>query len=265
MTQQQSAEPVLTGVRNFRDVAGLPAGGGSRVRPGRLYRSGHLAHATDEDQAFLAGLGLHTVFDFRSSADQALEGHDVALPGVRNVNVPLTDPADNADFWTIVRRGELAQLRQALGDGQAAGRMAASYREMVRERTGEHGRVLRQIATGSTPALLHCSAGKDRAGLTVALALLAAGVRRDAVLEDYLLSNAPHRRYLVRREEGADGGMSPEVMELLSPLFDARADYLLAAFDEIDAGWGSFERYLSGGLGLTSADREGLASGLLEG
>src|SRR5437868_13090273 len=87
---QQSAEPELTGVRNFRDVGGLPTADGRRVRYGVLFRSGHLAHATEDDAAFLSSLGLHTIFDFRNAADQKLEGPDVDLPGVTNVNLPLS-------------------------------------------------------------------------------------------------------------------------------------------------------------------------------
>ncbi|WP_059005938.1 tyrosine-protein phosphatase [Streptomyces specialis] len=266
MTQQQSAETVLTGVRNFRDVGGLPTVDGRRVAHGRLYRSGHLARATEADQAFLSSLGLHTVFDFRNSADQALEGQDVALPGVRNVNLPLTDPADGGEFWALVRDGSLTELRAALDDGQAAGRMVDSYRWMIRNKPAEHGRVIRALADGSVPVLMHCSAGKDRAGLTVAVTLLALGVERESIAADYLKSNAPHRRYLVRRGAATEGGgtvLSAEVAELLAPLFDARAEYLQAAFDEIDAAWGGTERYLTEGLGLTAADRERLRGRLL--
>jgi len=74
VTQQvPSTEPELTAVRNFRDVGGLPtwtAAGEVRV----LFRSGHLAHATEDDAAFLSSLGLHTIFDFRNASDQKLEG-----------------------------------------------------------------------------------------------------------------------------------------------------------------------------------------------
>jgi protein-tyrosine phosphatase len=264
VTQQQSAETILTGVRNFRDVGGLPAADGRRVRAARLYRSGHLAHATERDQAFLTGLKLHTVFDFRSSADQKLEGPDVVLPGVRYLNVPLIDPADNTSFWRMVRKGDLAVLRAELSDGRAAARMVESYRLMIRTRTTEHGRVLRGLAEDASPALLHCSAGKDRAGLTVALALLAVGVEREAITEDYLLSNSPHRRYRVTRDKNAEGGVSPAVMELLAPLFDARADYLAAAFTEIHDGWGSTEAYFRTGLGLTDDHRTALRTALLD-
>ncbi|ONK10003.1 tyrosine-protein phosphatase [Streptomyces sp. MP131-18] len=268
MTGQQTGDSALVGIRNFRDVGGLPAAGGARVRHGVLYRSGHLAHATEADRAFLSGLGLRTVFDFRNATDQALEGLDVELPGVRNVNLPLNDPADGAEFWALVRDGSLERLRAELTEERTVRRMIESYREMVLHRNAEHGEVLRTLSGGGLPALVHCSAGKDRAGLTVAVTLLAVGVARETILADYLESNAPHRRYRVRRGPETEGGgaeLHPEVARLLAPLFDARAEYILAAFDQIDATWGGTERYLSEGLGVTAAEREGLRAALLTG
>jgi protein-tyrosine phosphatase len=260
---QQSADPVLTGVRNFRDVGGLPTADGRRVREGVLFRSGHLAHATPEDAAFLGGLGLHTVFDFRNAADQALDGPDVELSGVRNVNIPLTDPAEGADFWKMVRHGDLAQLREALSGGRAAERMRASYRVQIRRRTAEHSRVVHALAEDGVPALLHCAAGKDRAGLTVAITLLALGVDREAVEADYLRSNLPDHRYRVHRSPDAEGGLSAEVLELLAPLFDARPAYLASAFETIDATWGGTGPYLRDGLNLSAATLDRLRDRLL--
>ncbi|MEU8523007.1 tyrosine-protein phosphatase [Streptomyces sp. NBC_01216] len=267
MTQQlpqvPSTEPELSGVRNFRDVGGLPATDGRSVRFGRLFRSGHLAHATGEDATFLTTLGLHTVFDFRNHADRKIEGPDVELPGVRNVNIPLNDPADGKDFWKLVSQGELHQLREALGDGKAAARMSASYRKMIVERTTEHSHVLHALAEDSVPALMHCAAGKDRAGLSIAISLLAVGVEREAIEADYLKSNDPHRRYKVRRSSTAADAMSPEVMELLRPLFDARLEYIRAAFETIEQTWGTEESYLTDGLGLSPETRERLRARLL--
>jgi protein-tyrosine phosphatase len=265
VTQQvPSTEPELAGVRNFRDVGGLPTVDGRRVRHGVLYRSGHLAHATAEDAAFLSSLGLHTIFDFRNAADQKLEGPDVELPGVRNVNLPLSDPADGAEFWKMVRDGDLDQLRELLADGKAAGRMIASYRMIIKQRTAEHSRVLHALADDSVPALMHCAAGKDRAGLSIAVTLLALGVEREAIIADYLESNAKHRRYKVHRSSSSAGAYSPEVMELLSPLFDARAEYLSAAFDTIEETWGGVDAYLEQGLKVTPAVRERLRERLLD-
>ncbi|MBB5125592.1 protein-tyrosine phosphatase [Streptomyces albaduncus] len=265
VTQQiPSTEPELARVRNFRDVGGLPTVDGRRVRHGVLFRSGHLAHATDEDAAFLTSLGLHTIFDFRNAADQKLEGPDVELPGVRNVNLPLSDPADGAEFWKMVRDGDLDELRSILADGKGADRMISSYRLIIKERTAEHSQVLRALADDSVPALMHCAAGKDRAGLSVAVTLLALGVERDAILDDYLKSNAKHRRYKVHRSGSSASAYSPEVMELLSPLFDARAEYLSAAFETVEETWGGVDPYLEKGLGLTPGTRERLRERLLD-
>ena len=265
MTQQiPSTEPELSGVRNFRDVGGLPTVDGRRVRQGVLFRSGHLAHATEEDAAFLGSLGLHTIFDFRNASDQKLEGPDVELPGVRNVNLPLSDPADGSEFWKMVRDGEIDQLRGILGGDKGANRMIASYRTIVKERTAEHSQVLRSLADDSVPALMHCAAGKDRAGLSIAVTLLAVGVEREAIVTDYLESNAKHRRYKVRRSGSAASAYSPEVMELLSPLFDARAEYLTAAFETVEETWGSVDAYLEQGLGITPEIRERLRERLLD-
>ncbi|MFF5026361.1 tyrosine-protein phosphatase [Streptomyces collinus] len=265
MTQQvPSTEPELAAVRNFRDVGGLPTVDGRRVRHGVLFRSGHLAHATAEDAAFLGSLGLHTIFDFRNAADQKLEGPDVELPGVRNVNLPLSDPADGAEFWKMVRGGDLDQLRSILADGKGAARMVASYRAIVTQRTAEHSRVLQALAEDSVPALMHCAAGKDRAGISIAVTLLAVGVEREAVIADYLESNAKHRRYKVRRAGNPDTAYTPEVMELLSPLFDARAEYLSAAFAAIEETWGDLDTYFEQGLRLTPAARERLRERLVD-
>lgn len=53
-------------------------------------------------------------------------------------------------------------------------------------------------------------------------------------------------------------------MELLAPLFDARAEYLRAAFDTIDEHWGGADRYLAEGLGLTPETLDRLRDQLLE-
>lgn len=270
MSQETSesvpTEPRLAGVRNFRDVGGLPTADGRRVRFGLLYRSGHLAHATEEDTRFLAGLGLHTVFDFRNRADIALDGPDVELPGVRNVNMPLNDPADAAEFWRTVRDGDVTALRAALGEGRAHRQMEGSYREMIRGRTGEHARLLRLLAgEDGLPALLHCAAGKDRAGLSVAVVLLALGVEREALEVDYLESNAPHRRYPLGRGAAAGDPAEEEARELLRPLFEARVEYLDAALETIDQTWGSVDRYLADALDCGPERRERLRDLLLEG
>jgi protein-tyrosine phosphatase len=94
--------------------------------------------------------------------------------------------------------------------------------------------------------------------------LLALGVEREAIVADYLESNAKHRRYKVHRSGSSASAYSPEVMELLSPLFEARAEYLTAAFETIEETWGDVDTYLEQGLGLTPELRGLLRERLLD-
>ena len=162
----------------------------------------------------------------------------------------------------MVRDGDSTSCARSSADGKAANRMIGSYRAIIKERTAEHSQVLHSLAEDSVPALMHCAAGKDRAGLSIAITLLALGVEREAIVADYLESNAAHRRYKVHRSSSSDSAYSPEVMELLSPLFDARAEYLAAAFETIEETWGGVDAYLEQGAGRSPRScGSGCASG----
>jgi protein-tyrosine phosphatase len=118
--------------------------------------------------------------------------------------------------------------------------------------------LLHDLANDVTPALLHCSAGKDRAGLSIAVVLLAVGVERSAIEAGYLLSNGPRRRGHTEQDSGEPREMSEEVNALLSPILEARAEYLAGAFQTVNDFWGTTDRYLSQGLRLAAATRERL-------
>ncbi len=91
------------------------------------------------------------------------------------------------------------------------------------------GRVLRLVARSEAPVLIHCAGGKDRTGWLSELAQRVAGVAEEVRDSDYLATRA------------YSGG---------------RVDltWLQAARDQLTADYGSLERYLLEGCGLSSAD-----------
>src|SRR5258706_85431 len=80
-------------VVNFRDFGGWPTTDGGRVRRGVLYRSAHFGEATARDLALLERLGVQLVIDFRGPNDKEQEGHNRLPAGVREVLIPMYDPA----------------------------------------------------------------------------------------------------------------------------------------------------------------------------
>jgi protein-tyrosine phosphatase len=132
------------------------------------------------------------------------------------------------------------------------------YRLFPTEELEEYRRyVCALLAPGCFPMVVHCASGKDRTGFAIAVVLLALGVPRDTILEDYMLSNL-YRRSLARQ---LPPGTPAAVLQALSGV---RASYLRAAFDALDAAWGTEDAFLSRGLGLDRTARASLQGLLLE-
>lgn len=62
------------------------------------------------------------------------------------------------------------------------------YLLMLRTSARDMVQVVGRIASSSGTALVHCAAGKDRTGVSIALTLALLGARRDDIIDDYLIS-----------------------------------------------------------------------------
>lgn len=77
-----STRIILDGARNFRDIGGLPAGGGRKVRVGKLFRSNRLSRLTPGDRVILDGLGIVAIFDLRARAEREQDPTAWSSPSV---------------------------------------------------------------------------------------------------------------------------------------------------------------------------------------
>ncbi|HEY1106239.1 MAG TPA: tyrosine-protein phosphatase, partial [Agromyces sp.] len=156
----------VPGTYNFRDVGGLPARTGV-VRGGVLYRSDGLFRLGDDGRAELRDLGVGIVIDLRDD----------------NEARSMPDDLDGLDV-------EVLRLPVFEGSGASQGMAGISLEALYDRIVTQHASVvvsaLREIASaGDRSVIVHCTAGKDRTGVVVALALLAVGVDREAVVDDY--------------------------------------------------------------------------------
>jgi protein-tyrosine phosphatase len=246
--QPGSREPDLRkiGVRNcpnLRDTGGYPAAGGRVTRWRTLLRSGSLHHAGPAGADQLAEYGLRTIVDLRTFEEAA----DAPSP-------PFAPP-------TQVRRVSL------IGEGvrDLEPRLDAVYRYLIHQRGDAIGQAIGLLAApGGLPALVHCSAGKDRTGIVIALALASAGVPDEVIAADYALSvsylgaRAAAILGQVRAAAGLHAADNP------GDLLDSPAPLLLDVLAWArSAGGGTVDGYLLA-HGLTPGDLSTLRDGLTE-
>jgi protein-tyrosine phosphatase len=242
---------VLDGAQNFRDLGGYATDDGRHVRWGLLYRSDNLAHLTDADLEKVQQLGIKLVCDFRSTEEKAEEPDRLPATNPPAVaELPIFDESFSpAAFRERLTSGDLGDLdlRQTLTD---ANRLFAS------QFAGQYAAMLERVTRPeSLPAVVHCTAGKDRAGFASAVILRTLGVPEETVLEDFLLTN----HYTGRKIERTLWTIRVISLfrvdpEQVRPVLGVERGYLEAAFDEIAKRHGSFDAYRRDALGFDDAE-----------
>jgi protein-tyrosine phosphatase len=231
----------LVGATNFRDVGGYPTTFGGTVRHGLVYRSGALHALTDEDRIVLRALGVRTTFDLRTHDERSAE--PTAAPFLHPVHAPLSSG-------------------RGLGEGtdhhDGAAVLRDLYSGLLTEGAGTIGAILLTIAHGSSAAaVIHCSAGKDRTGVVIAVLLLALGVEEQAVLDDYELTSQFQAQHRVEEliEKLAAAGLPPA---LAAGLLGTSRPAMALALEATRQRCGTFDHYLQNDCGLTRDDRHAL-------
>jgi protein-tyrosine phosphatase len=161
------SSPLLPGTFNSRDIGGLPAYGGE-VRHGRIIRSDAPVELRHRGRDLLTELGLATAIDLREPSEREVDRVDLSGLGVELRLQPAL-----GEHFEFLKEMTLEDV----------------YRHLI-ESSGENltAAVRRLAAPDALPALVFCSAGKDRTGLVIARVLGALGVPDDAIVADYTRS-----------------------------------------------------------------------------
>ncbi|GAA2028447.1 tyrosine-protein phosphatase [Catenulispora yoronensis] len=195
------------------------------MRSLRLLRSARLNAMTDADREWLASIGLRTVIDLRQGFEIRAWPDALGTLDVARINTPPSLEAENDPGLTF-----FGLYLSWLDDSGTA--FADAVRALA--------------APDALPALVHCTAGKDRTGLVVALVLDVLGVEEKAIIADYMETDA-----MLRADKG------DIVYE-----YTITADLIVGALAHVRSRWGTAEAYLLA-HGVTAEDLAALREGLL--
>ena len=240
------------GVDNLRDFGGYATRCGRGLKSGRLYRSAHHQHATDEDLEALAALNIEVIVDLRRAEERAR--HPSRRPEGFSGRVIYNDLGDAESGWEHMLKGH---------DPTAAffrDRSAEWYQKAPFEprHVDLFSRYFAALIEAEGPVLIHCAAGKDRTGLLAAFTHHIAGVSRADMMQDYLLTNEMdlhgRRGVMIARLITEYTGVTP-TEDAVRTAMGVQACDLETAIVAIEARYGSIDAYLDEVLGVDSGKR----------
>lgn len=243
----------LTSVANIRDLGGYRTLDGRTVRWRRVYRSGELSRLSQEDMAALERLGIRLVCDLRDSRE-VKSRPDRLPPGARSLHCPVYEREFTRAITPIFlfKRHEL---------GNTLGRGYTDWLEIGAE---AYGRLFKALADpGNLPLLFHCTAGKDRAGIGVAILLALLGVPEETIVADYSLSNLAfdhlYADFLVDNRTDKLGIAGEEVKIMLA----ANPAWIKSTLKHLHEKYGGAEAYLKNTAGLSQGQIEAIRKNML--
>ncbi len=209
---------------NFRDIGGYRAGE-SRTRWGLVYRADNCSHLTDSDVETLRRLGISSVLDLRTSFEVDGGRFPTEALAVTMHHFPLLDELPDPERFTM-----------------APGVLASQYEEITERAAPRIGQALKALAApGALPAVVHCTAGKDRTGIVMALLLSLLGVDDEVVVADYALSGEAMGRLRAALVERYPEGR--EVIEGADEMFSADPTNMEQLLATLRRRHGSIEAY----------------------
>ncbi|KAH8725475.1 tyrosine phosphatase family-domain-containing protein, partial [Phaeosphaeriaceae sp. PMI808] len=186
---------IIPNIQNLRDTALYPLTTPSGpIRPHTLFRSADVSKLTPTGWTSLSTLGITHIFDLRSageissSPDDSAWMHDLVAAGLARSWTPVFAEQD-------YRPEKLAERYVRYMEEGVRGFVSA-YESILRGGGGAYAEIFRHLARPSSARnggegngiLVHCSVGKDRTGMFFAVLFDFLGVGREAIAEEYHLT-----------------------------------------------------------------------------
>jgi len=256
----------LKGTSNTRDIGGYETSDQRTIRWGQIIRSENLSRLTASDFQKLEEMGVKTVIDLRTEREHTQS--PTVWVGDRPPQLFHCPIGDSHNAWFNAQRRLMKHAR--FTEEQAREHMVEGYRRIAKEGAPSFETLMDVVLDQANwPILVHCTAGKDRAGVAVTLILEALGVDRETIMEEFLLTNEVGRsqekavfmsqdRKSSRSVGRATKGPSPEAWY---PIVGVLPEMLEAFYASVDEQYGSMDAFLTE-LGVDQQARNALASSL---
>ncbi|MDR6404798.1 MULTISPECIES: tyrosine-protein phosphatase [Chryseobacterium] len=252
---QYETEPhiAIKKINNFRTVGDIKNIDGRILKEGKLYRSGHLHKLKKKSFREIQQLGIKEIIDLRNSKEIAEKPDHLPDNVVYKNYSAFEDKGDQLD------QARKLVLKGKVNGSDAHKRMIDFYKDYVTENPEVIKKIITEVLESDQPVLYHCTAGKDRTGITTALILAILKFDKKTIYNEYLLSNNYRKKLVEKRLNLANNlhFLYPKMdIHVLEKLSWVETGYLDSAFNEIDKKYGSIDVYIHQVLGISENKRQ---------
>lgn len=249
---------VLDKADNFRDLAG--DGEAYKTKEGRVLNKGIIFRSnalelSEQDQKKIAGLNLKNIYDLRTPGEIKLDP-DSPIPGAQWENRNLL----GWDDVESVRTGFTERPEKTLAGAEEIYRLISNDQHARQE----IGTLLRSIADNDGAQVFHCSGGKDRTGWVSAILLHIAGVPRDVIVQDFLLSNDYSVMSIKQSFDKTVDKKGVQAALAFAPFMGVQENWIEISFAEAEKSFGSMDEYITKGLNVSSEYQQKIKDKLLK-
>lgn len=234
-------------IANFRDLGGIPCGEDRVIKKGIFYRSAMLDRATHKELEELKKLGIKVAYDFRDLKEARGE-RPYEVIGAEHRNIPATYKNDK--LFKLTKGGSVFLLFRKI-----TWRDVAQTYEHLPVGNEAYVKLVESVVNDETPILMHCTAGKDRAGIGATIILLLLGASYDEILKEYLKS-LKVQHFI----ESVIGEKIPKIFHKFAfkhfhPYFTVYKELLDTSLQKITDTYGDYDTYFEKEFGITKEKR----------
>jgi protein-tyrosine phosphatase len=224
----------LEGAHNVRDIGGYKTKDGRLTKWKKFIRADGLENLSRSDVTKLLDYGLNIDIDLRSEAEY-------------KTWIDVLEQCDEIEYYQVQLLKNLRITSSSLG---------GIYVNTADSCMDKFYKVFKIMADNPEKTILfHCSAGKDRTGMTAALLLMLAGVDKEDIIADYTITT--ENLYSIIDK------FSGENDENLKDYLGSKREYIEKFINHIQKKYDGAESYMKK-IGLKESEIEILKESFLE-
>lgn len=238
-------------IRNFRDVSGYQNKYGEVMKSNKIFRGASLDAISFDDAKYMEDeLGIGYILDYRDEQEANL-AKDIEFPHAEYHRIgalQLKEHKDSGfDFGAMLSEkmtpNKLKFLIQYIQEG---------YKTMAFDNPAYH-KLFELLLRNDGHVYFHCSAGKDRTGVSAFLIMIALDMSEEDAIKEYLLSN----QYLHDFVEGfyKEHHVPKMFRKYSDPLLLVQKENIMLTIDSIKEKYNDYHTFLEKEYGIDEEKR----------